>query len=38
VNNPRTISKEAERDDEEESKPDAFQLLSLDGGSTEVFI
>ena len=38
VNNPTTISQEAERDGEEEAKSDAFQLLSLDGGSTEVFI
>lgn len=38
VNNPTTISQEAERNGEEEGKPDAFQLLSLDGESTEVFI
>ena len=38
VNNPTNISQEAERNGEEEAKSDAFQLLSLDGDSTEVFI
>lgn len=38
VNNPKTIAQENERDGKEKAKPDGFQLLSLDGDSTEVFI
>ncbi|XP_078372341.1 uncharacterized protein LOC144656007 [Oculina patagonica] len=38
VNSPRKTSQQTVREGEEETKPDSFQLLTLDGDSTEVFI
>ena len=38
VNSPQKISEDTERESKDEAQPDAFQLLTVDGDSTEVFI
>ena len=38
VKTSRKSSQQTDREDEEETKPDSFELLTLDGDSTEVYI
>ena len=38
VNSPQKISQETKQQSEDEEEPDSFQLLTVDGGSTEVYI
>lgn len=38
VNSPQKISQEAGQQSEDEGEQDSFQLLTVDGDSTEVFI